>query len=158
MPDSATDTKAHDLQLARFLPYRLSVLSNTISSAIAGIYQREFDLTVWQWRVMAVLAEAPGLTSREVAARTAMDKVAVSRAVSGLIAAGRLARHSDERDARAARLQLTKAGLSVYAQIAPRARAFEGELLAGLSREEAAHFNALLAKLAKSAAPDRPLW
>ena len=43
-------------QLERFLPYRLSILSNTISQAIADDYQRRYDISVTEWRVMAVLA------------------------------------------------------------------------------------------------------
>ena len=54
------------LRLNDFLPYRLSVLSNTISSAIAARYQSAFGLTIWQWRVMAVLGETPGLMASQV--------------------------------------------------------------------------------------------
>ena len=75
-----------------FLPYRLSVLSNTVSSAIAAAYFMNFGLTIPEWRVMAVLAANPGLSAAEVTARTAMDKVAVSRAVAALLSAGRLHR------------------------------------------------------------------
>src|SRR3546814_20096173 len=42
------------------------------------------------WRVMAVLARFEGLSAREVAERTAMDKGAVSRALARLVAAGRV--------------------------------------------------------------------
>ena len=68
------------LDLDHFLPYRLSVLSNRISSAIAREYSQRFALGVTEWRVMAVLARYPGLSASKVALRTAMDKVAVSRA------------------------------------------------------------------------------
>ena len=52
MPAPANDAPA--LNLERFLPYRLSVLSNTVSSRIAKSYAR-FQLTIPEWRVMAVL-------------------------------------------------------------------------------------------------------
>ncbi|MEO0608095.1 MAG: helix-turn-helix domain-containing protein, partial [Pseudomonadota bacterium] len=67
------------LSLDGFLPYRLSVLSNAVSRKIADIYEREFDLSVWQWRIIAVVGEREGLTSTEVAQRTLMDKPTVSR-------------------------------------------------------------------------------
>src|SRR5690348_18247488 len=87
------------LQLEHFLPYRLSILSNTISQTIADDYQRRHDLSVTEWRVMAVLARFEGLSAREVAERTAMDKVAVSRALARLVAAGRVSRvtHDDDK-------------------------------------------------------------
>src|SRR3954469_13741602 len=80
------------LDLEHFLPYRLSVLSNRISSAIAREYSQRFGLGVTEWRVMAVLGRYPGLSANQVATRTAMDKVAVSRAVARLLDAGRLLR------------------------------------------------------------------
>lgn len=46
------------LQLEHFLPYRLSILSNTISEAIADDYQQRHDLSMTEWRVMAVLARS----------------------------------------------------------------------------------------------------
>ena len=72
------------LQLENFLPYRLSVLTNLVSSAIAGAYRERFGLSIPEWRVVAVLANSPDLSAAEVAQRTAMDKVAVSRARSRL--------------------------------------------------------------------------
>ncbi|MCI4646090.1 MAG: MarR family transcriptional regulator [Hyphomonadaceae bacterium] len=146
------------LSLSDFLPYRLSVLSNTISSSIAARYQSAFGLTIWQWRVMAVLGETPGLTASQVAARTAMDKVAVSRAVAGLEDVGRLQRVRDESDGRAARLNLTPEGQAVYSQIVPIALASERDLLAGLSADERGALGELLVKLAGAASPDTPLW
>src|SRR3954471_18563188 len=91
-------TRAPKLHLEDFLPYRLSVLSNTVSGAIAASYFLHFGLSIPEWRVMAVLAANPGLSAAEVTARTAMDKVAVSRAVAGLIAAGRLHRNPPPAD------------------------------------------------------------
>lgn len=146
------------LRLNDFLPYRLSVLSNTISSAIAERYQSAFGLTIWQWRVMAVIGETPGLTASQVTARTAMDKVAVSRAVSGLEDVGRLERVRDESDGRAARLHLTPEGEAVYARVVPIALASERDLLDGLSPTERKQLAALMSKLAVAASPDTPLW
>src|SRR5438552_936344 len=93
------DAPPATLELEQFLPYRLSVLSNRVSGAIAQVYSERFDLGVTEWRVMAVLGRYPGLSASEVAQRTAMDKVAVSRAVAGLVEAGRVERetHDDDR-------------------------------------------------------------
>ena len=73
------------LRLREFLPYRLSVLSNTISTRIASLYDREFGLSIWQWRVMAVTGDRPGISATEIGQLTAMDKVAVGRDVYELI-------------------------------------------------------------------------
>jgi DNA-binding MarR family transcriptional regulator len=124
------------LELDRFLPYRLSVLSNTVSTAIAGAYRQRFGLTIPEWRVLAVLANTPELSAAEVAQRTAMDKVAVSRAVASLLRQRRIARQMARSDRRRSLLQLSAAGRRVYAQVVPFALAYERELIAPLSRQE----------------------
>ncbi len=124
------------LALERFLPYRLSVLSNRISSAIAREYSQRFGLTVTEWRVMAVLGRYPGLSANQVAQRTAMDKVAVSRAVARLIDAGRLEREFDDDDRRRSVLRLSAAGYAVHEEVAPLALGVERHLLAGMPADE----------------------
>jgi DNA-binding MarR family transcriptional regulator len=125
-----------ELLLERFLPYRLSVLSNRISQALARFYVERFDLSVTEWRVLAVLARHPDISANELAERTAMDKVAVSRAVRRLLAAGRLRRRTDRGDRRRSRLRLSAEGEAIYGQVAPLAIAFERRLLARLAPEE----------------------
>ncbi|NQY98790.1 MAG: winged helix-turn-helix transcriptional regulator [Henriciella sp.] len=151
-----TDSPA--LKLDGFLPYRLSVLSNAVSSKIAAIYEREFELSVWQWRIIAVLGERGGLTSTEVAQRTLMDKPTVSRAAASLIERGILERHIDSDDRRRAPMQLTEEGQAIYAAVIPRALENERELLDALSPEEAETLHALLSRLSAVVSPDNPLW
>jgi DNA-binding MarR family transcriptional regulator len=131
-----TVARRKPLELDRFLPYRLSVLSNVVSTAIAGSYQERFGLTIPEWRVMAVLAMTPGLSAAEVAERTAMDKVAVSRAVTSLLRQRRIARQMARADRRRSLLRLSVAGERVYAQVVPFALAYERDLLNPLSRQE----------------------
>ena len=94
------DDSAKRLRLEDFLPYRLSILSNTVSGSIAAGYAEAFDLSIPEWRVMAVLGRHPGLSAIEVSERTLMDKVAVSRAVAKLLKKGRLERQFADRDRR----------------------------------------------------------
>ncbi len=137
-----------ELELERFLPYRLSVLSNRISQEIAGLYADRFALNVTEWRLVAVLGRFPDLTATELAERTAMDKVAVSRAVASLVAEGRLTRKVDGDDRRRARLRLSAKGYRIYDEVAPLALAYEQRLLASLCTQERESLQALLSKLA----------
>jgi DNA-binding MarR family transcriptional regulator len=127
---------AATLDLEHFLPYRLSVLSNRVSGAIARVYSERFGLGVTEWRVMAVIGRYPDLSAGEVAQRTAMDKVAVSRAVAGLVEAGHVERETHGDDRRRSVLRLTPAGRAVHAEIAPLALAFERRLLDGMPADE----------------------
>lgn len=146
------------LSLSAFLPYRLSVLSNTVSGRIANLYQNEFGLSIWQWRIMAVLGEAPGLTATEIVTRTAMDKVAVSRAVSALIERRYLERRAAQNDGRQSLLFLKCEGEAIYARIVPLAHKEEKAITEALSEAEIKELNRLLQKLAGFASPDRALW
>lgn len=124
------------LQLDGFLPYRLSVLSNTVSTAIAGAYHDRFGLSIPEWRVLCVLAMTPELSAAEVAQRTAMDKVAVSRATASLLKTRRIERRMAKSDRRRSVLRLSKAGEAVYEQVAPFALAYERDLLQPLNEQE----------------------
>ena len=117
------------LQLDRFLPYRLSVLSNLVSSAIAGSYSSRFGISIPEWRVMAVLAMQPELSAAQVAERTAMDKVAVSRAVSSLLEKGRIERSVSPGDRRRSILKLSAEGARIYREVVPLALRHEQSLL-----------------------------
>lgn len=140
-------TAAERLILERFLPYRLSILSNRVSRAIAARYARAFDLTVPEWRIIAVLGRKPGLTAKEVAEATEMDKVAVSRAVAKLVAARRVSADVHDEDGRASSLSLTAQGEALHARIAPIALDAERRLLASFSASERAQFDALIDRL-----------
>lgn len=144
-------TPAELLVLEDFLPYRLSILSNRVSRAIAARYAKTFDLTIPEWRIIAVLGRRPGLTAKEVAEATEMDKVAVSRAVAKLVKSKRVAARADREDARRQILSLTSQGESVHARIAPIALESEQRLLASLNARERERLNELLDGLLQAA-------
>ncbi|HJU38378.1 MAG TPA: MarR family winged helix-turn-helix transcriptional regulator [Tahibacter sp.] len=135
------------LELERFLPYRLSILSNTVSQAIAREYETRFGLSITQWRVLAVLGRYEGIAAREVAQRTAMDKVAVSRAVAELMKAGRVRRGTAEHDKRQSVLTLTAKGWKIYDEVAPLALEHERRLLAHLDADEREWLGRIIDKL-----------
>jgi DNA-binding MarR family transcriptional regulator len=146
-PVRKTPEEAESLILERFVPYRLSVLSNTVSRAIARIYAERFDLSIPEWRVMAQLGRHGRLTASEIVGLTAMDKVRVSRAVSRLTAARRIAADEDEADRRRQHLTLTPAGRRIYREIVPLALEREASLLETLSPQDRQALDRLLAKL-----------
>lgn len=135
------------IELETFFPYRLTVLANVMASAIATAYVETYDLTIPEWRVIAVLTRYPGLSAREVADKTRMDAVAVSRAVNGLMRSGRLRRKQARDDRRRSILQVSEAGAAVYRQVAPLALAFERNLLASLTPDERAALDRMVALL-----------
>lgn len=136
-----------ELILEKFLPYRLSILSNTVSTTIAHAYEKRFGLTIPEWRVIAILGRFPGLSAVEVAERTLMDKVAVSRAVTKLVKSGRIDRQFADADRRRSILNLSDEGRRVHDDIAPLALKFERDLLQGLDEDETEQLNGIMDRL-----------
>ena len=140
-----------ELILEDFLPYRLSVLSHTISTNIARVYEKRFGVSIPEWRVIAILGRFPGLSAVEVADRTLMDKVAVSRAVTKLIKNGRIDRQFADADRRRSILNLSEEGREVHNEIAPLALQFERELLQDISEDDYETYNSILDRLLSKA-------
>lgn len=136
------------LRLETFLPYRLSYTSEVVSTAVASVYSSLFGLTIPEWRVMAVVGEGDGSTQQAIVARTAMDKVAVSRAAIALTRRGVLARTPHPVDRRALTLTFTAAGRTLYAEIVPKALDLERRLFEGLAPGELEALTATLNRLA----------
>jgi len=148
-PSSQTIRATHALlDLEQFLPYRLSVLSNRVSGNIAKLYGDRYGLAIPEWRVMAVLGRFPGLSAGEVANRTAMDKVAVSRAVARLLERGFIKRETHGDDRRRSVLALSAAGFEVYETIAPLVIEITRKLMSVLSEDEEQMLEKLILRLA----------
>ena len=142
---------ADDLILEKYLPYRLARLSTTVSATVARAYDKAWGLSIPEWRVIAILGRHPGLSAVEVAEQTFLDKVAVSRAVTKLIKAGRIDRQFADADRRRSILNLSEKGREVHDGVAALALKFERELLEGIDAEEAERFDAVMDSLLEKA-------
>jgi DNA-binding MarR family transcriptional regulator len=134
---SAGQAGASVFELEHFLPYRLSLLTNTVSDGIARSYRDKYHISVTEWRILAVLGRYPGLTASQIVDRTAMDKVAICRAVKTLVERNLLERITDQQDRRRMLLFITpKHGRKMLNEGMPLARQYESDLLEALSSKE----------------------
>jgi DNA-binding MarR family transcriptional regulator len=140
-------TRPQALELEKFLPYRLSVLAQIVSESLHDLYAGPFKLTVTQWRVMAALGRFAPLTASDVGQHIVMDKVAVSRAVAGLMQRGLVERATDRKDRRRASLKLSARGRAMHSRIVPIALAYEKRLYEALPDEERRQFDWLAERL-----------
>lgn len=136
-----------ELILEEFLPYRLAILSHSVSHSIASIYEKRFGVSIPEWRVIAIVGRFPDLSAVEVAERTVMDKVAVSRAVTKLIKSGVIDREFADADRRRSILNLSEKGRAVHDEIAPLALQMEADLLRGLTEDELEVLDRVIDKL-----------
>jgi DNA-binding MarR family transcriptional regulator len=135
------------LTLERFLPYRLSILSNRISGVIAETYKDKFALSITEWRIMAVLGEYPGASADEVSLKVQIEKSMISRALQKLLVRRLVSRELDESDRRRQNLSLTITGLEIYQQIVPVSYDYENLLQECFSKEERDIFDSLIDRL-----------
>ena len=140
-----------DLKLHEFLPYRLSVVSNRVSAAIATAYDRLFGLKIPEWRLIAVIAEGCGITQQSLGAATRMDKVTVSRAAQALVDRGLVARAPNTGDRRSHLLALTATGRQLYDQVAPKALELEAAIFGALDAAERSALSAVLDRIEHAA-------
>jgi DNA-binding MarR family transcriptional regulator len=139
------------LNLETYLPYRLSVASNKVSALIAKAYESRFGLTIPQWRVLAVLSEGQAQSQQALVARTAMDKVTVSRAAAALIGRDLVRSKPSSSDKRAVELTLSTAGITIVQEVAPVALSMEKALIEAIGGPAAERLESMLRKLEEQA-------
>jgi DNA-binding MarR family transcriptional regulator len=138
-------------QLETFFPYLVRIYYRAVSESVMEIYERDYGLSVSEWRAMAVLGNEQPLSASEIVQRSSIDKVRVSRAISGLTKAGYLERRVDEDDRRKVALQLTRAGQNVFEELVGKVQNLECQLLDGFSEDEKETLKSLMARVRKNA-------
>jgi DNA-binding MarR family transcriptional regulator len=130
-----TESQAY-VDIDDYLPCRLATVSTTVLRSVASIFEDCYDMSISEWKVMATVARHPGLSAVEVAQSAGLDTVAVSRAVTKLMDAGRICREFGKEDRRRSILELSGEGRRLHEQITPMAARLEASLLEDLSDEE----------------------
>ncbi|MEU4654055.1 MarR family transcriptional regulator [Streptomyces sp. NPDC023723] len=140
-------TDGRDLvPISELLSYRLSRTSSALSRSAALRYRREFDVSLGEWRTIALIAADPTLTLNRLARRAGLDKAQMSRVVRGLVERGLVNR--TEGTGRSRQLALTEAGVEVYRGLIGAANERDAAFAAALTDEEARALGRALDKLA----------
>ena len=142
VPDTAALPAIRDL-----LSYRLRRLANQISRSAALRYRRLFDVSLGEWRTIALLGAAAPLSLNALAKAAGLDKGQMSRVVAGLVDRGLIRKKSDRSDNRGIELTLTRSGQRVYDGLIGAARLRNDRLLGSLSADERRLLDQVLRKL-----------
>ncbi|GGY89943.1 hypothetical protein GCM10011614_00560 [Novosphingobium colocasiae] len=97
---------------------------------------KPLGITRSQWWVLAFLSRRDGMTQTALAADLDLTKVAIGGLVDRMEAAGFVERRADERDARARRIFLTRAGQKLVTTIRESVDAVETDIMTVVSEEE----------------------
>ncbi len=131
-----------------FLPYLLNQAAEALSLEFQRHYRGQYGMLRTEWRVLFHLGCYGEMTAKEICVRARLHKTKVSRAVAALQAKRILTRRELERDRRHAVLQLTPLGRRVFADLSRAAHAFDSEVRAALTPDEADVLHRCLIRIA----------
>lgn len=126
---------------------RLTILAARRVRALA-------DLTLTEWRVLTVLAMAPGSSAAGIVRAVMVDKSVASRTLRQLENAGLTTIEADITDRRQSRLFLTSKGQALYDHMLPIIRKTEEQAWSTLSAGERLVLREMLERLSRRWAQD----
>ncbi|MEM7705330.1 MAG: MarR family winged helix-turn-helix transcriptional regulator [Pseudomonadota bacterium] len=153
LPPAEAAEPAASLNLEKLVPYRLTVLSNSLGASAMRLYGGAFGLrSVTEWPIIAALGHQAPLTAIDIAKSSMFEKTRVARAVQRLISVNLVVAKEDPSDARKSLLWLTESGARLHDEIVPYAMLRNEISTATLDDAERRQLDHLLEKLNKQLA------
>lgn len=147
MDAAEKDEGIETLPLKQFLTYRLSRVQAKLNAQANAILREVAGLTLWQWRVLALVGGAGQTRLSDLARIAALDKGLLSRNLKGLVAEGLIQSKQDDVDHRVQHLSLTAEGKALFEHTLPKMRKRQQALRAPLTPEELKALYSALDKL-----------
>jgi DNA-binding MarR family transcriptional regulator len=108
---------------------------------------RPAGVAIGQWAVLLFLWARDGMTQAELSRVVAIEPPTVVRTIDRMVRDGLVTRAPDPDDGRLSRIYLTERARSLRDELVPLAAAVNGEILHGLTANEARTLRRLLTKL-----------
>ncbi|CAN5518539.1 MarR family winged helix-turn-helix transcriptional regulator [soil metagenome] len=129
------------------LLYRINRLRAIGGGMVLRYCEGQFGVTRREWVMLALLSTDESLQPSELALRADLDRPAISKAITGMIKKGLVARELLRGDRRIALLRLTSNGRKLYEEILPVVAGINSELMSALSGSEIALLDAMLQQI-----------
>lgn len=142
-----------DLELLKFVPFRLNRLAAEVSNKLAEVYTDRFGIDIVEWRILVTLAaltHEESCSAQHIVQSTRTHKSRISRGVNRMIDLNYVIRTESPDDRRETKLRLTTRGRSLHARIAPVVLEQERSIVACLNEQEMQAFTHALDKLERS--------
>lgn len=132
------------LHIEDFLTFRLTRLSNALRNNMTKPYLEEFELSLPEWRLLALVARFSPLRFSELTGRSSMDKGQVSRTLRVMTKRGltktkiiaQRGSRSTEALAAPVSVSITAKGKALYQSVLPVAQRHQSQMLQTLSDSE----------------------
>lgn len=139
-------------EIRDLLSYRVHMVANLLSRGAELRYRRQFGVSLWEWRTIALLgASEEALSLGHLARAAGIDKSQMSRVVSGLAKRRLVLREAHPGDGRGVHLTLTRSGRKIYDGLIRAAAERDNAFRNCLSSKEKDVFDRVLGKLASQA-------
>ena len=138
-------------EIKDLISYQVHMVANLLSRGAELRYRREFGVSLWEWRTVALLGAAEPQSLGDLARAAGIDKSQMSRVVSGLAKRKLVMRDANDEDGRGVHLRLSKSGRKLYAGLIGAAAERDAAFRNCLSANEKTVFERALAKLAGQA-------
>ncbi|WP_422037103.1 MarR family winged helix-turn-helix transcriptional regulator [Roseibium sp.] len=122
--------------LHQFLTYRLSRVQAKLNTQAQRILSQAADISLIQWRIIALIGSSGESHAGELTRRAALDKGLFSRNLKTLIKRGLVSSREDDADHRISILSLTEGGHALYQKVLPIMRARQSALRSTMSKSE----------------------
>ncbi len=143
-----------DQGIYAFLTYNLARAQVALNQQAARTLQKSSDLTLTQWRILALIGTAGEAQSTELSRKHAIDKGLLSRNIKALSQDGLVKVVRSKGDRRVQKLRLTPGGQSLFETLLPIMEERQNRLRNVLEPEELKMFEIALAKLEAHAKSD----
>ncbi|WP_394690903.1 MarR family winged helix-turn-helix transcriptional regulator [Hoeflea sp.] len=140
------------LRLEAWLPYRLFRVSTRVADVLNAFYGPKFGFSRSAWRTMAIIANHPGASAKEICQAGGLDQFSVSRAIKQLVELGYAQRQAGRSDRRYAAVELSASGWTAFTEISDLAKRLDAELISAVTENELAVLNRILTKLDNASA------
>jgi DNA-binding MarR family transcriptional regulator len=154
-PWATVASSGSHLNVEDFLTFRLTRLSNALRTNLTKPYLESFELSLPEWRLLALVARFAPMRFSEVTARSGMDKGQVSRTLRVMAKRGltktKAIKSSGSRSTEAlaapVMVSITSKGASLYKAVLPVARKRQADILLTLNQAERVALYSIVDKL-----------
>ena len=138
-------------EIKDLISYQVHTVANLLSRGAELRYRREFGVSLWEWRTVALLGAAEPQSLGDLARAAGIDKSQMSRVVAGLAKRKLVVRDANDADGRGVHLRLSRTGRKLYGGLIGAAAQRDAALRNCLSANEKTVFERALSKLAGQA-------
>ncbi len=134
---------------------RLLVLAKMIERTTSRQLQREFGVSVAQWRVLAFICISGPTTASTISDAGEVDQAEISRAVKAMIASGLVDRDYEPGSRKTMLIAPTAKGVALFKRMRERRQGYFRTITRSLEGETRAEFGRMLNAIAEDVVAER---